>query len=768
MSFMSRGLLVRLVLVIGLLAGSAAIALTVAPRLGLDLEGGVSVTLQLEDTDQVTVDSEVTQQVLGVIRNRVDQLGVSEPTVAQQGSNRVLVELPGLDDQQEALDTLGKTAQLTIHEVKARKPGPDAKLNNQQDKILPTTDSGEYLEVGPTVITGDQIDSASAQQPQNQVDWVVQIDFNGQGGDTWADITSKAACTPDGAPRPRTQPQARVAIVLDNQIISSPPMASTVGCAGIRGGGTEISGSFTQQSAQQLADLIEGGALPVPVSIVANSQIGPTLGQDAIDASVEAGIIGLVLTGLFILLIYRFVGLLAAAALATYALISYAMLLAIGATLTLPGLAGFVLAIGLAIDANVLVFERAREEYEDTEGPKNLKRSLVVGFQKAWTAIIDSQMTTLLAAALLFVLATGPVRGFGVTLTIGVVASMISALVVARVLTEIGVGLKPVRKHPKVSGIASRGRARAWLERKNPNWMGRRKVFLAISGVAVVAALSGIFTQGLNLGVEFAGGRQMQFDTAQTVSAEDARTAVEDAGYPEATVQVVDEGEIAVRTGKISGDEAQSIEDALAAVGGDTTRVTDETIGASLGTELRNKALLAFAIALAVQMAYLAIRFKWTFGLSAVLAMFHDVIIVVGLFAWLGRPIDSVFLAAVLSIIGLSVNDTVVTFDRVRERWHSSRNESFTDMANTACIETMPRTINTGLGAMFILAALAVLGADSLRDFSIALLVGLLVGTYSSAFMATPLLTYLQQLSPLNRTKKVRTERDPHDSGAVV
>jgi SecD/SecF fusion protein len=243
---------------------------------------------------------------------------------------------------------------------------------------------------------------------------------------------------------------------------------------------------------------------------------------------------------------------------------------------------------------------------------------------------------------------------------------------------------------------------------------------------------------------------------------------VADAGYPEATVQEADDDKISIRVGQISDDEAVAIEEAVAEAGDGATKERDEKIGASLGEELRDKALIAFGIALLVQMLYLAIRFKWTFGLAAILAMFHDVMIVVGLFAWLDKPIDGVFLAAVMSIIGLSVNDTVVVFDRVRERWRGSHDQDFVDMANKAAVETLPRTVNTGLGAMFILAALALLGGDSLQDFAIALLVGLVVGTYSSVFTATPLLTYLQERWPMARAEKVRKVRDPEDSGAVI
>ncbi len=752
---MSRGLLVRLVLVIGLLAGSAAIALTQEPKLGLDLSGGTQLTLETESTDRVEADAEATDRTLGVLRGRVDSLGVSEPTLVRSGENRILVELPDLQDPTQAEEVLGKTAQLTMHPV-LRSVGPDAEPKNDKNQIL-ADEAGQRLELGPAVLDGNQITGAEAVLPNQQVDYAVTVDFNGSGSDAFGELSRKAACA-QGDKR-------RIAIVLDGRIISSPQVQ--VPCGGSITGTTQITGSFTFEEASDLALLIEGGALPVPVKIISRRVVGPTLGADAISASTEAGIIGLLLTGLFIVIVYRFVGFLATLALSTYALLSYAMLLAVGATLTLPGLAGFVLAIGLAIDANVLVFERAREEYAGYRAG-GLKRALVTGFNKAWTAIIDSNVTTLLAAALLFALATGPVKGFGVTLTIGVVASMLSALVVARVFTEIGVGTRAIRNRPGLSGLGSIGRVRAMLDRKNPDIMGRRRLWLAISGVALVIAVAGIATQGLNLGVEFSGGRQMQYATSTDISANEARAAVGDAGYANAVVQKVDDGEIAVRVGTISNEEVDGITASLAEAGDGADKVRDETIGASFGSELRDKALLAFGIALLVQMAYLALRFKWTFGVAAVAAMFHDVVLVVGLFAWLQRPIDGVFLAAALTIIGLSVNDTVVTFDRVRERWHGSRDEPFDAMANRACIETLPRTVNTGLGAMFILAALAVLGADSLRDFSLALLVGLIVGTYSSAFMATPLLTYFQQLSPLSRAKRERVQRDPQDTGAVV
>lgn len=756
---MSRGVLIRLLLVLGLLGACVAVSLNKEPRLGLDLSGGTQIVLQTQDTDRVKADAESTDRALEILRGRVDALGVTEPTLTRSGSDQIIVELPDVQDPREAADTLGRTAQLSAHAVYG--PAQSKKLTPEMKKkghiVLPG-DDGQLYELGPVVLDGNEITNASAQQPQNQAAWVVQVDFTGKGDDAFAKLSGDVACAKDGI--------QTLAFVLDKEIISNASVAQEFCPGGIRGG-TSIE-SFPFEEADELATLIKGGALPVPVKVISQSIVGPTLGEAAIDASWKAGVIGLILTALFIGFVYRLFGFIATVALTSYALLSYAMLVALGSTLTLPGLAGFVLAIGLAIDANVLVFERAREEYADNPGA-GLRRALSVGFNKAWTAIIDSNVTTLLAAGLLFFLGSGPIKGFGVTLTIGVVASMISALIIARVLTEATASTTFIAKRPKITGIANVGRVRTYLERKRPDILSRRKLWLAISAVALVIACLGIFVKGLNLGVEFTGGRVMEFTTTQKIDADTAREAVSDAGYPEATVQEVDNGQISVKVGEISDDEALKIQDSISDVsGGDAVKEEDSKIAASLGESLRDKALIAFGIAFLAQLIYLAFRFKWTFGLSAVIAMAHDVIIVVGLFAWLGKPIDGVFLAAAMTIIGLSVNDTVVVFDRIRERWYSSRDEKFTDLANLAAVETMPRTVNTGLGAMFILAALAVLGGDSLRDFSIALLVGLIVGTYSSVFTATPLVTYMQQKWPLSRSAKVKAQRAPDDSGAVV
>lgn len=762
---MSRGVWVRFILVLGLLVGCAALAVNVKPNLGLDLKGGAQFVFQAEGTEETPASAENVDKTLSVLNQRVNALGVAESNVIRQGEDRILVELPGVTSDQEAQDAedkIGTTAKLTIHEVIASAASADAKPSKKDDVVIADED-GNPIEIGPTKIQGDEVTGASAVQRQNSVQWVVAIDFNGKGGDTWADMTGKAACNPSG------DPKRRIAIVLDGAVISSPQVDQGVGCdVGIRGGTTDITGSFTATDAKDLAALIEGGSLPLELTAISDRLVGPSLGEAAIDASIEAGIIGLILTGLFIIVVYRLVGLMATVALGSYALLAYAMLVGLGSTLTLPGLAGFVLAIGMAIDANVLVFERAREEYAAYPSA-GLRRALQVGFNKAWSAIIDSNVTTLLAAGLLFFLGSGPIKGFGVTLTIGVVASMVSALIIARVLCDLAVANKPVAERPALSGLGNVGKIRTWLDRANPQIVQKRKIWLSVSAAALVVAIAGIVTQGLQLGVEFTGGRQLDYSVSKDISVDQAREAVAAAGFPEAVVQTADTADFTVRVGQISNDEEQQIEEELSQVGGDVSKIDDQTIGSSLGEELRNNALIAFGVAFLAQLLYLAIRFKWTFGVSAVVAMAHDVILVVGLFAWLQKPIDGIFLAAVMTIIGLSVNDTVVVFDRIRERWWASRpDDDFMDIANTANVETIPRTVNTGLGSMFILAALAILGGDSLQDFAIALLVGLVVGTFSSVFVATPLLTYMQPKWPMSRVKKERVERAPEDSGAVV
>ncbi|MEV4086404.1 protein translocase subunit SecD, partial [Nonomuraea fuscirosea] len=708
----------RAVAACAVIAISLVVTFNAAPRLGLDLRGGTQLVFETKDSPTVEADAAATDRAINVLRQRADALGVVDPTLVRSGEKRIIVELPGVLDPRQAAEVIGRTAQLAFHPVLG--------AAEQGDGTAVRDENGQPLKLGPAAITGDGVsDAAESSDPQRGPGWWVSLDFRDAA--SWQKLTGEAACHPQG------DPQRRVAIVLDKEIISSPPMDPSVPCgAGIPGGRADITGSFTHEEARDLAVLIKGGALPVPLDLVEQRTVGPTLGEAAIKASAEAAVAGLILTAVFIVAVYRLAGLLSVIALLCYGAISYAALVAMGATFTLPGLAGFVLAIGMAIDANVLVFERAREEYQQSPR-RGLRSALDRGFRNAWSAIADSNVTTLIAAGLLFWLASGPVKGFGVTLAVGVLASLVSAMLITRVLAHAVIG----RIGPRLSGLGSPGAVRTWLTRRNPQLMRAGKVWLAIAGTVAAVAVAGLAARGLNFGVEFTGGRLVEFATSRPISAEAAGQAVSRAGFPAAVVQVNDDG-VSVRAANLGIEEAARIEQALEAQAGEVTKTREEFIGPSLGEELRRNALIALGVAVAMQLVYLAARFRWTFGAAAVLALVADVIVVAGLFAWLGKPIDGVFLAAMLTVVGYSVNDKVVVFDRVRELWTARRGEPFASAVNGAILQTMPRTVNTGLGALFILVALMFFGGDSLRDFAVALVAGIVTGTLSSAFVAGP------------------------------
>jgi SecD/SecF fusion protein len=747
-----RGLLTRALLSLAVLAATTYLLLTTAPRLGLDLRGGTQIVLETHDSPTVRADAESTDRAIEVLRRRVDALGVTEPTLARSGENRIMVELPDVRDPAEAVEVIGRTAALSFHPVLGiAAPGTEP----AGDERIVADESGQRLRLGPAALSGDGVEDARAATDPQGAGWVVGVEF--RDGRAWERLTADAACAPPG------DPARRVAIVLDDEVISSPQVDPGIVCdTGILGSGTQITGRFTQAEASDLALLISAGALPVPVEVIEQRSVGPTLGEEAIDTSARAAVIGLVLIALFLIVVYRLAGLIAVVALAGYTGVSYAALLAIGATLTLPGLAGFVLAIGMAVDATVLAFERAREEYSGSL-PKAAER----GFRGALSAVVDSNVTTLLAAGLLFWLASGPVRGFGVTLTIGVLGSMFTCLVLTRLLLDLA--LRSPLGRPGLSGIAHRGGVRAWVERRDAGWLSRPWRWLAGSLVAVGVALAGLLAVGPNLGVEFTGGRLLEYDTGARAEVDRVRDAVAEVGFPRAVVQQSGADGVSVRTEPLSDEEAERIRVAVADVAGGAEEVRDEQIGPSLGAELRVQAMVALGLAVLAQLAYLAVRFDWRLGLATVIALAQDVVLVLGVFTWLGRTMDGVFLAALLTVIGYSVNDSVVVFDRVRELRGRRRREPFHRVVGAAVLQTLPRTVNTGTGVLFVLGALLFLGDGSLADFALALLLGLLFGTVSTVVTAGPVAILLDRRHPGAARPRTRARpRERQDSGAVV
>ncbi|NUT50029.1 MAG: protein translocase subunit SecD, partial [Saccharothrix sp.] len=669
----------------------------------------------LETPSEAT--SDATDRALEVLRRRVDELGVAEPVLARSGDHRIVVELPGVQDPTEAIEVLGRTAQLRVQPVTGLGDVP--------------TPEGDAVSLGEVVMTGEGIKDARATPNTQGAGYLVGIDFQGDAPQAWQRVTAQAACAPPG------DPQRRVAFVLDGAVVSAPQVDPAVVCGtGMIGTSTQITGRFSQAEAQELALVIRSGALPVPVEVVEQRTVGPTLGAEAIEASARAAVVGVALTGLFLIFVYRLAGLVAVLALGGYAALAYAGLLAIGATLTLPGLAGFVLAIGMAVDANVLVFERSREEFARR---KRLPRSVDQGFRGAVSAVADSNITTLLAAGLLFWLATGPVKGFGVTLSIGVLASLFSALVLSRVLLQLVMPL--LERRPRWSGLHSLGRVRTWLTSRGYALYRNPRRWLTAAGLVLLAAVGGLVVRGLELGVEFTGGRALEF-TASSVDTSRVRAELASAGFGDAVVVTSGTDAISVRTGPIDSAAAARVGEAVDRATGGAEQVSNELIGPSLGAELRRNAVIALAIAVVAQLAYLAVRFDWRLGVATVVALVTDVVVLLGAFAWLGKTADAVFLAALLTVIGYSVNDSVVVFDRVRElRWTRA---PFPDVMSSAVLQTLPRTVNTGIGVLFVLAALLVLGDGSLADFSTALLIGLVAGTVSTVVTAAPVAIVLE------------------------
>jgi SecD/SecF fusion protein len=736
---MRRHVAWRLAAVLVVLAAAGALALTRPPRLGLDLRGGTQIVLEARDAPRQKADDDAVERTLEVLRRRVDQLGVAEPGLQRSGDRRIIVELPGVADPKEAVEVIGRTAQLEFRPVLAIADAAFA-LRPPEGAERLTGEDGTSLHVGAPAVAGDALRGAEAVIDTHTGAWYVDVKFRDDGAREWAALTGKAACAPMG------DPTRRIAIVLERRIVSSPEVGAEVECnRGITGGSTVITGRFTQDEAKELALLLRAGALPVPVEVVEQRTVGATLGDAAVEASTVAALIGASLTVAYMLVYYRVLGALAALGLLAYGFVSYAMLLGVGATLTLPGIAGFILAIGMAVDANVLVFERIKEEHAASG---KLRAAVGQGFRRAWSAIADSNATTLLAAGLLFWLASGPVRGFGVTLSIGVVVSMFTALVMTRLLVEALANRDWVRQRPGVLGLSVGGRLRARLAERPPNLIGWSKVWLGISLLAVAVAVAGLVGPGLRYGLEFTGGRLLAYETDRPSDQGRVRAALADRGLPRATVQHSGEGTLVVRTPTLGAREKQDLEAAVQAAAGQARQVRDEFVGPTIGAELRRKAVVALGLALAAQLTYLAVRFRWTYGLAAVAAMFHDVVLLVGVFAWLGKEIDGLFLAALLTVIGYSINDSVVVFDRIREERGLRPSEPMAAVANDACLQTIPRTINTGLGALFILVVLWVLGGDTLTDFALALLIGILVGTYSSVFTAAPLVVAIDRLRP--------------------
>jgi SecD/SecF fusion protein len=695
-------------------------------RLGLDLQGGTSFLLRLVGEDGAEITPTTLDQAIEVIRKRVDQFGVSEPVIAAQGRDRILVQIPGLDTQQlaQTKEQLQRVAKLEF-----------ALVHPQSDSILAQVDAGEaVLPPGYVVkeykdviegkeqtlqllvkqradLTGDRVTAAN---PFYDVQgYGVAMKLDGEGAKMFGDLTTQHVGD-------------RLAIMLDGDVQSAPSIRQP-----IYGGEAVITGRFSDEEARNLASVLEN-PLKTPVEIEETRSVSASLGADSIRSGVGAGLLGLALTLLFVLFYYRLAGLVACLALAVNLILLFGAMCMFNFVLTLPGIAGIILTIGMAIDANVLIYERLREEMA---AGKSLGAAVSAAYDKAFSAIFDANLTTLITSAILFWQATGPVKGFAITLTLGIIASMFSALLFTRTCFGYMLekfGLKKLRMLN-------------WIPAHKIDFIGKRHVALALSLVLILGSIGFFAWRGeKNFGVDFTGGDLVVLGTKEQVPLADLRRSVESANLGETTLQMsMEEGRELVtvqsKFGTADGIVAKLQQDFPSA--GWTIEQTD-TVGPRIGNELAGRSLFALALGLLGILIYVTLRFEFSFALGAIVALLHDVIITVGVFSMLGREISLVMVGAVLTIAGYSINDTIVVFDRVREGLMSGRRGSVAQIMNECINETLGRTILTGGTTLLATAALFFLGGPVLSDFALAILIGILVGTYSSIFVAAPIVLW--------------------------
>uniref|UniRef100_UPI004055DA55 protein translocase subunit SecD n=1 Tax=Candidatus Electronema sp. TaxID=2698783 RepID=UPI004055DA55 len=727
------------------------------PNLDVDIQAEAGsfprITLRLKEKEVDFIRQNAVAQSLEIIRNRIDQFGVAEPVIIRQGENEIVVQLPGVKDPERAIGLIGQTAQLEFKMVadeggldlgqlvsqavaagqwqdggsvrqlnlalQASLPkGTEIAFERNVDKTTKKELKTPLLLESRVMMTGEMVKTARMGFGGTFNEPLVSMELTGRGSKIFADVTSKNV-------------NRRFAIVLDDVVRSAPVIREK-----ILGGSAQISGSFTTEEAADLAIVLRAGALPAPVEVIQNMTVGASLGQDSISKSFAAGLVGSALVLAFMVVYYRTSGLIANFTLALNILLLFSGLSILGATLTLPGIAGIILTVGMAVDANVIIFERMREEY--LLG-KSVRSSVDAGFGNALSSIVDSQVTTLITAIVLFLFGTGPIKGFAVTLTLGIIFNLFAALFFTRLVYDWLLARRSLRELKFLT----------FARKPNFDFMGVRKIAFGISAAMVFFGLFSfveILRGDANLGIDFTGGSLLQYKSEQPFNLDGVRSALGTSGHGSADLQQVsDENRLMVKL-KTSQETVGNLADEITAAlnqGGKAAFVLESQseIGSSVSDVLRNEAIVAILISLVGILIYLTIRFDFRFSVAAAAATYHDVLVVLGI-CWLrGMEINLLVITALLTLAGYSLNDTVVTFDRIRENIGKHPEKSLFSLINPSINETLGRSIITALTTAMTLLALFLFGGSTIHDFAFVLLTGILVGCYSSVFVASPLLT---------------------------
>lgn len=694
--------------------------------LGLDLAGGVSITYQVVGEEEP--DSSDMADTIYKLQQRVFTYS-TEAQVYQEGTDRINIEIPGVSDANAILEELGKPGSLYF----IRQTDSEGNDNYSQTYgINETTGEAEYTYVlnksideiiadGSIVLTGTDVAQAQAGSRTNdmqQNEYVVQLELNDEGTVKFAEATEVAYNAGES-----------IAIYYDGKIVSAPQVNSV-----ITGGTAEISGMGTFEKAEQLASTIRIGGLKLELEELHSKVVGAQLGSEAIETSLKAGAVGLVIVIILMIAIYLLPGLAASLALLLYVALIVVLLYGFDITLTLPGVAGIILSIGMAVDANVIIFARIREELATG---KTVSSAMKIGFEKALSAIIDGNITTLIAAAVLAIIGSGSIKGFAYTLALGIVLSLFTSLVVTRMLLNAFYNLGC--KNPKLYGVAK--------ERKTINFLSKKLVFFILSGVIVLAGfviMAGQKVAGndaLNFSLEFKGGTStnVTFNEDMSIADIDANVVpmIEDiTGDGNVQTQKVEgTNEVIFKTRTLNTAEREALETVMTEnFGVDAASITTESISSTISSEMRSESLMAVIVAAIFMLIYIWFRFKDVrFGASSVIALIHDVLVVLTFYAAARISVGSTFIACMLTIVGYSVNATIVIFDRIRENMAAmTKKDDLVEVVNRSITQTLSRSVFTSLTTFVMVAVLFIMGVSSIREFALPLMVGIVCGTYSS------------------------------------
>ncbi|MDD4939079.1 MAG: protein translocase subunit SecD [Candidatus Omnitrophica bacterium] len=723
---MERRLLYKVLLVLGVLALCVYFTFPLEKRinLGLDLKGGMHLLLKVDTSGlAASAKADAADRAIEVIRNRIDQFGVRETSIQKQGEDEIVVQLPGVTDRDRAIDIIGKTALLEFKLVSS-----DAeKLRQALEQSIPEGFELKYSEEDneplllekQAVLTGDALTGAEVRFSSSEFNEpVVGLVFNSEGAKKFGQLTA------DNIGK-------RLAIVLDGKVQSAPRIKEA-----IPSGEAVITGRFDVEQAQDLALVLRVGALPAPMYIEEERTIGPLLGQDSINKGVKASIIGCTLIFAFMAVYYLLAGIIADIALLFNLLIILGglgmlpvLFPGVSATLTLPGIAGIALSLGMAVDANVLINERIREELS---AGKTLRSAISNGYDKAFSAIFDSNITTLIAAFLLFQFGTGPIRGFAVTLTIGILASIFTAIVVTRTIFESLLSFGLIKSLPMLKIVGQ----------TKIDFIGKRKIFYALSLIVIALGLTVFLRMGSKAyGIDFAGGELQEYSFKDPVAIDPVRQALKEIGLADAVIQQFKDNPKAVLI-RTSANKTSAITEKLKEKfpEQDIQILRIEHVGPVAGKHLKTKAMHALTWSLIGILIYVAFRFKhFNFAFAGVVALFHDVLVALGFMAMSGRQIDLLSVTAFLTIAGYSINDTIVIYDRVRENSRLLRKQSLAELINLSVNQCLGRTLLTSGVTLLSVFAILSYGGEVLSNFAFALLVGFISGVYSTIYIASPL-----------------------------